>query len=398
MPKRLVIVESPAKARTLKRYLGDDYTVKATVGHVKDLPKSSLGVEVDNRFLPHYQVIKGKGKVLKELKQAAKKAEEVFLAPDPDREGEAIAWHVFQEIEGGGPGAIHRVLFNEITPRAVREAFAHPGPIDPDKVRAQQARRILDRLVGYKISPLLWRKVKTGLSAGRVQSVALRLICDREREIRAFVPEEYWTIEALLEGPQPPAFTAKLVRVGEDKPALATEADAQAVLDALAGADYVVAEVTTKERRRNPVAPFITATLQQEAARRLRWTAGFTMSVAQRLYEGLEIGKEGPVGLITYMRTDSPRVSAEAQAAARTYIAQTFGEAYLPAKPPTYKARRKAQEAHEAIRPTDVERTPEGLRGLIGDREWRLYRLIWQRFVASQMAPAILDQTTVDIT
>ena len=398
MAKRLVIVESPAKARTLKRYLGKDYTVKASMGHVRDLPKSSLGVEVENAFKPHYQVIRGKGKALAELRKAAKGAEAVFLAPDPDREGEAIAWHVLQEIESKGPQAIHRVLFNEITPRAVKEAFDNPGQIDLDKVNAQQARRILDRLVGYKISPLLWDKVKRGLSAGRVQSVALRLVCDREREIRAFVTEEYWTIEAALEGSKPPAFTSKLVRVGEDKPALATEADARAVLDALEGADYVVANVEKKERRRNPVAPFITASLQQEAARKLWFSAARTMTLAQRLYEGLDIGKEGALGLITYMRTDSPRVSAEAQAAARAYITQTYGENYLPARPPVYKARRRAQEAHEAIRPTDVERTPERLRGLIGEPEWRLYQLIWQRFISSQMAPAVFDQTTVEIT
>ncbi|MCZ6660191.1 MAG: type I DNA topoisomerase, partial [bacterium] len=398
MAKRLVIVESPAKARTLKRYLGKDYTVKASMGHVRDLPKSSLGVEVENEFKPHYQVIRGKGKALAELRKAAKGAEAIFLAPDPDREGEAIAWHVLQEIKSKGPETIHRVLFNEITPKAIREAFDNPGQIDLDKVHAQQARRILDRLVGYKISPLLWRKVKMGLSAGRVQSVAQRLICDREREIRAFVSEEYWTIEASLEGPHPPAFTAKLVRIEKDKPSLATEADTREVLDALEGADYVVADVTKKERRRNPVAPFITASLQQEAARKLRFSAARTMGLAQRLYEGLELGEEGAVGLITYMRTDSPRVSAESQAAARAYITRTFGENYLPARPPVYKARRRAQEAHEAIRPTDVEQTPERIRGLIGEPEWRLYQLIWQRFVSSQMAPAVLDQTTIEIT
>ncbi|MDA2932566.1 type I DNA topoisomerase [Nitrospinae bacterium AH-259-F20] len=398
MPKRLVIVESPAKARTLKRYLGDDYTVKASMGHVKDLPKSSLGVDVEQGFKPDYQVIKGKAKALRELKKAAKGVDEVFLAPDPDREGEAIAWHVYQELQDGGPDVIHRVMFNEITPRAVREAFDNPGTIDIDKVHAQQARRILDRLVGYKISPLLWQKVRRGLSAGRVQSVAQRLICDREREIKAFVSEEYWTIEAILEGAQPPSFTAKLNRIDQEKPALGTEADAQAVLEALEGADFVVAEVKRKERRRNPVAPFITASLQAEAARRLHWSAKQTMATAQRLYEGLELGPEGPVGLITYMRTDSPRVSAEAQAVARDYIGRTFGQDYLPDRSPTYKARRRAQEAHEAIRPTDVEQTPDRLRNLIGEREWRLYQLIWQRFVSSQMAPAILDQTTVDIT
>jgi DNA topoisomerase-1 len=397
MSSRLVIVESPAKARTLKRYLGDGYTVKASVGHLKDLPKADLGVDVEHDFEPHYEVIKGKAKVLGELKKAAKGAEAVFLAPDPDREGEAIAWHIFQEIKDQGPTDIHRVLFNEITPRAVQEAFERPGPIDEDKVHAQQARRILDRLVGYKISPLLWRKVKMGISAGRVQSVALRLICEREREIQAFVPEEYWSIEASLEGESPPAFAAKLFRVGEEKPVLGNESETQAVLDSLEGAEYVVAEVTKKERRRNPVAPFITASLQQDAARRLRFSASRTMALAQRLYEGLELGGEGSVGLITYMRTDSPQVSSDAQAAARSYISQNFGENYLPERPPQYKARRKAQEAHEAIRPTDVERTPESLRGRIGEAEWRLYQLVWQRFLASQMTPAVYDQTTVDI-
>jgi DNA topoisomerase-1 len=397
MAKRLVIVESPAKARTLKRYLGEEYTIKASVGHVKDLPKTNLGVDVKNSFQPSYQVIRGKGKIIKELRRAAREAEAVYLAPDPDREGEAIAWHIFQEIKADGPERVHRVLFNEITPRAVREAFSHPGQIDLNKVHAQQARRILDRLVGYKISPLLWRKIKAGLSAGRVQSVALRLICEREREIESFVPEEYWTIEALLEGSHPPEFTAKLHRIGQNKPELRSEADARAVLEALEGAEYVVAEVSRKQRRRNPVAPFITATLQQEASRKLRFSASQTMALAQRLYEGLEIGPEGAVGLITYMRTDSPRVSAEAQEAARAFIERHFGRDYLPERPPQYKVRRKAQEAHEAIRPTDVELTPEKLKGKIGQREWLLYQLIWQRFVASQMASALLEQTTADI-
>lgn len=398
MSNRLVIVESPAKARTLEKYLGKGYTVKASVGHVKDLPKANLGVDVDHDFEPQYEVIRGKAKVLGELKKAAKGAEVIFLAPDPDREGEAIAWHIYQEIASKSGVEVYRVLFNEITPKAVREAFDSPGSIDEDKVHAQQARRILDRLVGYKISPLLWRKVKMGLSAGRVQSVALRLICEREREIQAFVPEEYWTVEANLEGANPPPFGARLFRVGEEKPELKSEAETQAVLQSLDGVDYVVSEVTKKERRRNPVAPFITASLQQEAARRLRFSASRTMALAQRLYEGMELGKEGAVGLITYMRTDSPQVSGDAQAAARSYISRNFGDAFVPERPPRYKSRRRAQEAHEAIRPTDVERTPESLQGLIGDREWRLYKLIWQRFVASQMAPAVYDQTTVNIS
>ncbi|MFQ6058001.1 MAG: type I DNA topoisomerase [Anaerolineae bacterium] len=405
-PKRdgkLVIVESPAKARTVGKFLGNPYRVKASIGHVRDLLRSRLSVDVENDFAPTYRVPKEKREVVKELQEEVKKASEVYLATDPDREGEAIAWHLMEAAKISKEQA-RRVVFHEITRDAIAEAFAHPRGIDMQLVNAQQARRILDRLVGYKVSPLLWEKVRSRLSAGRVQSVALRLVVEREREIQAFVPEEYWSLEAELakqdtRGQDPrPSFLAKLHRIRDKKADLKNEADAQAIVQALEGAAYIVAKVDKRERRRRPSAPFTTSTMQQDASRRLGFTAKRTMAVAQQLYEGIDIGDGGPVGLITYMRTDSTNVAAAAQAEARDYIGEKFGAQYLPPKPPIYKTKAKgAQEAHEAIRPTSVWREPKAIKQYLTRDQYRLYELIWKRFVASQMAPAILDVTTVDI-
>ncbi|GAP64464.1 DNA topoisomerase I [Ardenticatena maritima] len=399
---KLVIVESPAKARTIGKYLGRGYTVRASLGHVRDLLKSQLSVDIENNFEPTYRVPNEKRALVKELKSAAQKASEIYLATDPDREGEAIAWHLLESMDVPQERA-RRVVFHEITKNAIQEAFQHPRQIDMQLVNAQQARRILDRLVGYQISPLLWRNVRSRLSAGRVQSVALRMVVEREREIRAFTPEEYWTIEAFFaqmstRGQDPrPSFKAKLVRVNGKEPHLPNADAAQAILNALQGAQYVITDVRQKQRRRRPSAPFTTSTMQQEASRRLGFGARKTMQIAQQLYEGIDIG-DGVVGLITYMRTDSVNVSREAQAEARDYIHKTFGETYVPAKPPVYKTRAKqAQEAHEAIRPTSVWRTPDSIKQYLSRDQYRLYELIWKRFVASQMAPAILDTTSVDI-
>ncbi|NDY41859.1 type I DNA topoisomerase [Dissulfurirhabdus thermomarina] len=397
--KGLLVVESPTKVRTLKRFLGDDYEIKASVGHVKDLPPKRLGVDVADDFRPEYVTVRGKGPVLKELKAAAARVEDVFLAPDPDREGEAIAWHIADELRRGRrPLRFHRVLFHELTERAVREALAHPGELNRARFESQQARRILDRLVGYEISPLLWEKVRRGLSAGRVQSVAVRMICDREREIRAFVPEEYWTLTARLEGAAPPPFEARLLARKGKKVRVPDEATARRIAAELEQAEYRVAKVEKKERRQHAPPPFITSTLQQEAARRLRYPARKTMMLAQRLYEGVELGVEGPVGLITYMRTDSTRVAAEAAAEARSYIGREFGTDFVPPKPPVYRQSKMAQGAHEAIRPTSVARTPREMAAFLDRDALALYELIWKRFVASQMSPAVLDQTRVDIT
>jgi DNA topoisomerase-1 len=393
----LVIVESPAKAKTIEKILGRGYMVKASVGHVKDLPPKRLGVDLDDGFTPEYVVIRGKAKVLEELRASASRAEKVYLAPDPDREGEAIAWHIAQELQSKKRDAIYRVLFNEITPRAIAAAMRNPGRIDENKVNAQQARRILDRLVGYQISPLLWRKVRRGLSAGRVQSVALRLICDREKEIEAFVPQEYWTVTVVLEGDQPPSFEAQLVKIGGKKADIATAERAQAIAAELRGLPFVVDDVKTRERRRQPPPPFITSKLQQEGANRLRFSARKTMTLAQALYEGLAIGPEGVVGLITYMRTDSTRVAEEAQREALAFIGATYGQAYVPDKPNVYRSKKSAQDAHEAIRPTSILRQPEALRAYLEREHYALYQLIWARFVASQMRPAIFDVTTADI-
>ena len=397
MAKSLVIVESPAKAKTINRYLGPDYTVKASMGHVMDLPKKELGVDVKKGFEPTYIVIPGKKQVIQDLKAAAAKADAVYLAADPDREGEAICAHL-QELLNGKKRKFHRVMFNEITKDAVREAFERPGEIDPKLVDAQQARRILDRLVGYQVSPLLWEKVKQGISAGRVQTVALRVIVEREREIQAFQKKEYWTIEAHLEGKHPPAFDARLFKYRGEDLEISDAAGADHHTAAIKAASFVVQSVTTKEKRKYPVPPFITSKLQQEAVRKLHFTAKKTMMLAQRLYEGVDLGAEGSVGLITYMRTDSTRVAESALNSARDYIRQTFGAPYLPPDAIRYKSKKDAQDAHEAIRPTDVLRSPDSVRSYIGPDEFKLYKLIWQRSVASQMTPALFDQTTIDIT
>jgi DNA topoisomerase I len=393
----LVIVESPAKAKTIEKILGKGYTVKASVGHVRDLPPKRLGVDLRDGFTPEYIVIRGKAKVLDELRASAKRAGKIYLAPDPDREGEAIAWHIAQELHGKKQDTIYRVLFNEITPRAITAAMRNPGRIDEDKVNAQQARRILDRLVGYQISPLLWRKVRRGLSAGRVQSVALRLICDREKEIDAFVPQEYWTVTVVLEGEQPPSFEAQLVTIGGKKAQIQTAEVAQALAARLRTSEFVVGDVKTRERRRQPPAPFITSRLQQEGANRLRFSARKTMTLAQSLYEGLAIGPDGVIGLITYMRTDSTRVSAEAQSETLAFIAATYGQPYAPEKPNVYRSKKSAQDAHEAIRPTSTSRTPDQVHPYLDRDHQALYQLIWARFVASQMRPAIFDITTANI-
>ncbi len=391
----LVVVESPAKAKTIKKYLGPSYVVKASIGHVKDLPKSKMGVDVARGFKPHYQVIKGKEKVLAELKKEAQSADRVFLATDPDREGEAIAWHIKEEL---AHQHAYRVLFNEITKNAVQRAIAEPTALSRDNYDSQQARRILDRLVGYEISPLLWKKVRRGLSAGRVQSVAVRLVVERENEIRAFVPQEYWTIEAELEASSPPVFRAKLQKLDGEKATVSDGATAQALADELRTATFVVDKVERRERRRNAPAPFITSKLQQEAANRLSFSAKKTMTLAQRLYEGVPLGEEGPTGLITYMRTDSTRVSEEAVAQVRELIRARYGAEYVPAEPVVFKSKKAAQDAHEAIRPTSLEHSPERVRAFLERDMFRLYELIWNRFVACQMQPAVYDQTTVDIT
>ena len=406
MAKGLVIVESPAKAKTIQKYLGAGYDVEASLGHIKDLPKKSLGVDLDNDFETEYVVIPGKEKVVAKLKKLAKSANAIYLAPDPDREGEAIAAHLAEELGGDGidgkkkkknPISIRRVTFNEITKRAVQEAFQHPRDIDVNLVDAQQTRRVLDRLVGYQISPLLWDKVRRGLSAGRVQTVALRLIVEREREIKAFAKEEYWTIDAHLQGQKPPAFDARFIGIGQEKTPISNGEDAEKIRTALEKADWSVASVETRERRRSPAAPFTTSKFQQDASRKLRFSVKRAMMIAQRLYEGIDIGEEGTVGLITYMRTDSPQVSNDALAEVRELIGRDYGQQFLPESPNTYKSRKAAQEAHEAIRPTSVSHHPDAMKQYLQEDEYKVYKLIWQRFVASQMNPAIFDQTTVDI-
>ena len=394
MKKRLIIVESPTKARTIKKFLPASYIVKASVGHVRDLPKSTLGVDVDNDFTPKYLTIKGKGDVIKELKAAVKSADDVFLATDPDREGEAIAWHLAELLKL--PDA-KRIELHEITKAAALEAIANPHKIDMDRVNAQQARRILDRLVGYKISPLLWAKIRGGLSAGRVQSVAVKLIVDREREIGAFVPREYWSITAQLATGREPAivFPADLIAHKGEKLEIVSKAQADAALAGIEGATYTVASVKRREVRRNAAAPFTTSTLQQEASRKLRLRVRRTMQIAQALYEGVDLGSEGTQGLITYMRTDSTRISDSAREEAREFIHETYGEAFHGGR--TFKVKEGAQDAHEAIRPTSVRRTPDSLKGILKPQELSVYRLIWERLVASQMSAAVLDQTTVDI-
>src|SRR5580658_321252 len=403
MAKALVIVESPAKAKTINKYLGKNYVVKASLGHIKDLPKKDLAVDVENGFKPKYEVIEGKKKLMQELRDAAKKVDNIYLAADPDREGEAICWHLQEELKGkksdkGEGPKFFRVTFNEITQKAVEKAFEKPAQVNINLVDAQQARRVLDRLVGYKISPLLWDKVRRGLSAGRVQTVAVRVIVEREREIRAFVKQEYWTLDANLAGKKPPAFDARLFRTGEAAPEIPDQAAADALVADLDGSKYIVKSVGTKEKRRNPVAPFITSTLQQESSRKLRFSVKRTMALAQQLYEGVELGSEGSVGLITYMRTDSTRVSEDAVTEAREFIGAKFGPQYVPAAPNVYKSKKEAQDAHEAVRPSSAARTPDDVAQFLAEDQLKLYRLIWMRFIASQMNPAIFDQTTIDLS
>jgi DNA topoisomerase-1 len=417
MGKNLVIVESPAKAKTINKYLGADFKVMASIGHIKDLPMKDLGVDIENNFEPHYEVIpdtrkRNNKKIVSELKKAAKESEAIFLAADPDREGEAICQHLAEEIvPKKGDKKVFRVMFNEITKNAIRDAFKEPKQVDQNLVYAQQARRILDRLVGYKVSPILWKTIGGRLSAGRVQTVAVRLVVEREREIEAFKKTEYWSVVANLTAALPPNFDAKLARVGElsvktgkfDEAVkdteihIKTQADADAIVAEAEKEQFIVTSLTTKERKRNPTPPFITSKLQQDAARKLGFSVKRTMTVAQKLYEGIELGMEGAVGLITYMRTDSTRVSEAALADVRSFVGSNYGDNYLPAKPNSYRSKKDAQDAHEAIRPTDVTRTPESLSGVLGPDELKLYRLIWQRFVASQMSPAVFDQTTIDI-
>ena len=396
MGKQLIIVESPAKVKTIKKFLGPQYAVQASVGHVRDLPSSSLGVDEANDFAPHYEVIENKKNVVSELRAAAAKADTVYLAPDPDREGEAIAWHVAELIRDKAKD-IKRIQFNEITAKAVKDALAHPRALNSHLFDAQQARRVLDRLVGYKISPLLWKTIKRGISAGRVQSVALRLIVEREAEREAFRPEEYWLFKALLAADAPPPFKAELVKVNAKKAVIGNAAQADSLEAALRGKAFVVESVEEKERERAPQPPFITSTLQQAANQRLSYTAKRTMNIAQRLYEGVELGDRGLTALITYMRTDSTRIADEARQAARDFIIQTFGENHLPKKTRIYKARGGAQDAHEAIRPVDVNITPDMVKPHLPPEQYNLYRLIWSRFVASQMAGARFHDTTAMI-
>src|SRR6185503_10401072 len=413
MAKSLVVVESPSKAKTINKYLGSEYKVMASVGHVKDLPKKGIGIDFEKNFEPTYEVIPGKEKVIRELKAAAKDVDTIYVATDPDREGEAIGWHIKEELEGRGKSrkTVRRVMFNEITKTAIQESFKHPLDIDENLVNAQQARRLLDRIVGYQVSPLLWDKVRRGLSAGRVQSVALRLVVEREREILAFTPTEYWTITANLSAHLPPAFDARLFRV-EDKTVktsdfgedikkseihIKEEKQAREIVADIERQRFVVSSVSTKEKKRNPVPPFITSKLQQEASRKLRFPVKKTMQIAQRLYEGIELGAEGAVGLITYMRTDSTRVADTALDEVRQMIGSQFGPDYLPEKAVFYRSKKGAQDAHEAIRPTSAARTPDSVARFLSKDENALYKLIWQRFVASQMTAAIFDQTTIDI-
>jgi DNA topoisomerase I len=410
LPKGLVIVESPAKAKTIQKYLGKGFTVEASLGHVKDLPKSTLGVDIANDFDTDYIVIPSKEKVVAKLKKLAASADSIYLAPDPDREGEAIAAHLADELDENGakkkkakkaksntPPRIQRVTFNEITKRAVQAAFEHPRTIDQNLVDAQQARRVLDRLVGYQVSPLLWDKVRRGLSAGRVQTVALRLIVEREREIKAFEKKEYWTIDAHLAASKPPAFDARFLGKGEAKMEIPNREEAEKIRTALETADWIVRTVDKKERRRHAAPPFTTSKLQQDASRKLRFSVKRTMMIAQRLYEGVELGEEGMIGLVTYMRTDSTRVAPEAIQEVREYVGKEYGPTYLPENPNTFKEKKEAQGAHEAIRPTSSLRHPDQIKQYLKEDEYKVYKLIWQRFVASQITPAVFDQTTVDI-
>jgi len=396
MPESLIVVESPTKVKTIKKYVGADFDVKASVGHVKDLPKSKIGIDVDHEFEPTYQVIKEKQKVIAELKKSAKNVKNIYLAPDPDREGEAIAWHIAEEI-GTSDKNVYRVLFNDLTKNTILTALKNPQKLKKNKYDAQQARRILDRLVGYQISPILWDKVRRGLSAGRVQSVAVKIICNREDQIQAFVPEEFWNITALVEGTIPPPFEARIVKIDGKKSKIRNEEQVTEILKNLDSASFVVDNVERKETKRTSPPPFITSTLQQEASRRLRFPARKTMSVAQRLYEGIELGAEGPVGLITYMRTDSVRIASEALKEAREFIRTTYGTDHLPSKPRVFKTAKSSQDAHEAIRPASMAYRPKDIERYLKGDEFRLYQLIWNRFIASQMNPAVFDLTVIEI-
>ena len=399
MAKSLVIVESPSKARTIRKYLGRDFRVEASSGHLVDLPSRTLGVDIQNDFKPEYTVIKGKSKYLENLKKASRGAEKVYLASDPDREGEAIAWHIADRLDLWDK--VQRVLIHEITEAGVRDSMNRPLEINRDRFESQQARRILDRIVGYKVSPVLWKKVRKGLSAGRVQSVALRFVVDREREIQSFKPREYWTLDALVrrtEDPDADAFTASLHMFRGKKAKVENAGQSEEIVSALSGKDFVVGTVEKKERRRRPLPPFITSSLQQDSSKKNRFSVKKTMMVAQGLYEGVELGSEGPVGLITYMRTDSVRASGNAVAEARGFISENYGGDYVPKRPNTFKVKKSAQDAHECIRPTFPSRRPEDLRKFLTEDQYRLYSLIWKRFIASQMTPAVYDQTRVDIT
>ncbi len=406
MSKGLVIVESPTKAKTIQKYLGAGFEVEASMGHIKDLPKKSLGVDLENDFATDYEVIPGKEKIIAKLKKMAKGVDTIYLAPDPDREGEAIAAHLAEELGGDRVDGkktkktattILRVTFNEITKKAVQEAFQHARDIDRNLVDAQQTRRVLDRLVGYQVSPLLWDKVRRGLSAGRVQTVALRLIVERERDIKAFVPTEYWTLDAHLAGAKPPAFDARLVGTNPKQNVLPNEETAKKLEADLQHAEWTVRTVEKKERRQNTAAPFTTSKFQQDASRKLRFSVKRAMMIAQRLYEGVDLGEEGTVGLITYMRTDSTRVSNDAIAEVRELIAKEYGPQFMPETPNAFKSKKDTQDAHEAIRPSSAARRPEDIKQYLQEDEFKVYKLIWQRFVASQMNAAIFDQTTVDI-
>ena len=402
MAKSLVVVESPAKAKTINKYLGKEFIVKASMGHIRDLPENELGVDIKNGFKPKYVTIKGKSKVIKELRETAKQVDRIYLAADPDREGEAICWHLKQILDSAKK-PIYRITFNEITERAIKEAIKNPGDIDLNLVNAQQARRILDRLVGYQISPMLWRSVKGGLSAGRVQSVALRLVCEREEERERFQPQEYWVINVELETESGERFQARLISIGdrkaeiEGKGFLIKEDEAKSIAESIRGLTFKVSSVKKQKRRQSPPPPFITSKLQQEANRKFRFTASKTMTIAQQLYEGVELGEEGPVGLVTYIRTDSTRIADEAVEAVRRYIETRYGGEYLPPKPNVFKNRRGAQDAHEAIRPTSVERTPESIKEYLSPDQYKLYSLIWKRFVACQMRPAEFELTSAEM-
>ena len=400
MEKSLVVVESPAKAKTISKLLGKEYKVIASVGHIMDLPKNKLGVDIEHDFAPQYQIIKGKAKIIKEIKKASEKVKRIYLAPDPDREGEAISFHISEVINDNNKNKeILRVLINEITKKAVIESINNAGPLNLPRYEAQKARRVLDRLVGYKISPLLWEKVKKGLSAGRVQSVALRLICEREKEIRGFKPEEYWTIEAyfLLDGETKP-IVAQLTKYKGKKIKIKTEQEAKRIIEEIKKLSFKVESIEKKERAKNPPPPFITSKLQQEASSRFRFPVKKTMTIAQQLYEGIETGEEGLVGLITYMRTDSTRLSEEAIRNARNFIIDRFGKGFLPAKANRYQNKKGAQDAHEAIRPTSIKYTPEKIKSYLTDDQFKIYEMIWNRFIASQMKPASYHQTTITIS